>query len=81
MRLPEELLMGMDWAAQRFYSIPSIVERMWRSKTGLWWNIIRNAGYHLALRNFQSAAYDPDPAPARSLPLPQERPTSSPFGV
>ncbi|GED17190.1 hypothetical protein AM501_27985 [Aneurinibacillus migulanus] len=45
----EELLMGMEWAARQFYSLPSIVERMWKSKTGLWWNIIRNVGYHLAL--------------------------------
>jgi radical SAM superfamily enzyme YgiQ (UPF0313 family) len=56
---PRELLMGMEWAARQFYSLPSIVERMARSRTGLWWNIIRNAGYHLALRNFGSVGFDP----------------------
>ena len=49
---PHELLMGMEWAARQFYSLPSIVERMAPSRTGLWWNIARNLGYHLALRNF-----------------------------
>lgn len=56
---PEELLMGTEWAARQFYSLPSIAERMWKSKTGLWWNIPRNLGYHLALRNFGTIGYDP----------------------
>lgn len=60
-----ELLMGMEWAARQFYSIPSIVERMWRSRTGLWWNIARNAGYHLALRNFGDVGFNPEPGEAR----------------
>jgi len=54
------LLMGMEWAARQFYSIPSIVERMARSKTGLWWNIARNVGYHLALRNFGNVGFYPE---------------------
>ncbi|MGE5702006.1 MAG: B12-binding domain-containing radical SAM protein [Clostridia bacterium] len=57
---PEDLLMGMEWAARQFYSIPSIVERMWKSKTGLWWNVVRNLGYHLALRNFGRIGYNPE---------------------
>jgi len=61
-----ELLMGMEWASRQFYSLPSIIERMWRSKTGLWWNVIRNAGYHLALRNFGSLGFDPGGASAIS---------------
>jgi radical SAM superfamily enzyme YgiQ (UPF0313 family) len=55
----DELLMGMEWAARQFYSVPSIIERMWRSRTGLWWNVIRNVGYHLALRNFGEVGFDP----------------------
>ncbi len=57
---PHELLMGMEWAARQFYSLPSIVERMARSRTGLWWNIPRNLGYHLALRNFGNVGFNPE---------------------
>src|SRR5881628_3408462 len=55
-----ELLMGMEWAARQFYSIPSILQRMWHSRTGLWWNVARNAGYHLALRNFGDVGFNPE---------------------
>jgi len=54
-----ELLMGMEWAARQFYSFPSILERMARSRTGLWWNVARNLGYHLALRNFGELGFNP----------------------
>jgi radical SAM superfamily enzyme YgiQ (UPF0313 family) len=57
---PHELLMGMEWAARQFYSIPSIFERMFKSRCGLWWNIPRNVGYHLALRNFGTVGYNPE---------------------
>lgn len=57
---PDELLMGTEWAARQFYSAPSIAERMWKSRTGLWWNVIRNLGYHLALRNFGNIGYNPE---------------------
>jgi len=57
---PRELLMGMEWAARQFYSLSSIVERMARSRTGLWWNLARNAGYHLALRNFGDVGFNPE---------------------
>lgn len=56
---PHELLMGMEWAAREFYSFPSIIQRMKLSKTGLWWNIPRNIGYHLALRNFGTIGFNP----------------------
>jgi radical SAM superfamily enzyme YgiQ (UPF0313 family) len=64
---PRELLMGMEWAARQFYSLPSIIERMARSKTGLWWNIARNIGYHLALRNFGNVGFDPESGESRRL--------------
>jgi radical SAM superfamily enzyme YgiQ (UPF0313 family) len=57
---PDELLMGTEWAARQFYSALSIAERMWKSRTGLWWNITRNLGYHLALRNFGNIGYNPE---------------------
>lgn len=57
---PEELLMGTEWASRQFYSVPSIIERMLKSKTGLWWNIIRNVGYYFALRNFGNIGYNPE---------------------
>jgi hypothetical protein len=33
---------------------------MTRSKTGLWWNIPRNLGYHLALCNFGQVGFNPE---------------------
>ncbi len=57
---PNELLMGTEWAARQFYAIPAIAERMWRSKTGLWWNLVRNLGYHFSLRNFGSIGFNPE---------------------
>jgi radical SAM superfamily enzyme YgiQ (UPF0313 family) len=60
MMSPHELLMGMEWAARQFYSIHSIIERMARSRTGLWWNVARNMGYHLALRNFGDVGFNPE---------------------
>jgi radical SAM superfamily enzyme YgiQ (UPF0313 family) len=62
---PLELLMGTEWAARQFYSLPSITERMWKSRTGLWWNLPRNLGYYLALRNFGTVGYNPV-APAKN---------------
>jgi radical SAM superfamily enzyme YgiQ (UPF0313 family) len=71
---PHELLMGMEWAARQFYSLSSIVERMARSRTGLWWNIARNVGYNLALRNFGDVGFNPEVGerfrPARVCPEP-----------
>ena len=60
---PRELLMGMEWAARQFYSLPSILERMARSRTGLWWNVARNLGYHLALGNFGNVGFNPEGSP------------------
>jgi len=54
--------------AGQFYSLPSIVERMARSRTGLWWNIARNLGYLLALRNFGDVGFDPESSERVDLP-------------
>jgi radical SAM superfamily enzyme YgiQ (UPF0313 family) len=55
----EELVAGTEWASRRFYSLRSIVRRMWSSRVGLWWNLPRNLGYHLALRGYPEQGWDP----------------------
>jgi radical SAM superfamily enzyme YgiQ (UPF0313 family) len=47
---PDELVAGTEWAARRFYSLGSIARRLAGSRTGVWWNLPRNLGYHFALR-------------------------------
>ncbi|MBS2037365.1 B12-binding domain-containing radical SAM protein [bacterium] len=47
---PDQLLNGYEWAKTQFYSISHIARRLAKSRTGLWWNIPRNLGYHLGLR-------------------------------
>ena len=64
--------MGTEWAAREFYSVGSIAERMRRSGTGLWWNVLRNVGYHLALRNFGRVGHDPAAAEGRLSTCPGE---------
>jgi hypothetical protein len=64
--------MGTEWAARQFYSLASIAERMWRSRTGLWWNLPRNLGYHLALRNFGNIGYNPSLSQTGSVELQQQ---------
>ena len=42
-----------------------------RNSTGLWWNVARNLGYHLALRNFGPVGFNPEgsePQPEGLLP-------------
>jgi radical SAM superfamily enzyme YgiQ (UPF0313 family) len=46
---PDELWSGYAWAKSQFYSLRCIFERLWKSRTGLWWNLPRNLGYHRAL--------------------------------
>ena len=55
---PEELISGTEWASRRFYSLGSIVRRMWNSRVGVWWNLPRNLGYHLALQ-YPEQGWDP----------------------
>src|SRR5207247_10230881 len=56
---PEELVAGTEWASRRFYSLRSIARRMWGSRVGVWWNLPRNLGYHLALRRYPSRGGTP----------------------
>ena len=58
---PEELVAGTEWASRRFYSLRSIARRMWGSRVGVWWNLPRNLGYHLALRRYPEQGRDPGP--------------------
>lgn len=47
---PRYLEQGVAWFADRFYSLPSIYDRLFKkSGVGLWWNVPRNLGYRLAL--------------------------------
>ena len=56
---PRELEQGVAWFAKQFYSLPSIWERLVsKSRVGLWWNVPRNVGYHLALRGRGSIGLD-----------------------
>jgi hypothetical protein len=32
---------------------------MWGSRAGVWWNLPRNLGYHLALRRYAEQGWDP----------------------
>jgi hypothetical protein len=32
---------------------------MWGSRAGVWWNLPRNLGYHLALRRYPERGWDP----------------------
>lgn len=46
---PDQLLNGYEWAKTQFYSLGHIARRLAQSRTGLWWNIPRNLGYHFGL--------------------------------
>lgn len=41
----EELLAGLRWVNQRFYSLGSIARRLRRSPVGLWWTLPLNLAY------------------------------------
>lgn len=41
----DELLAGFRYANQRFYSLPSVVKRLWRSPVQLWWTLPLNLAY------------------------------------
>jgi radical SAM superfamily enzyme YgiQ (UPF0313 family) len=41
----DELLAGFRYANQRFYSLPSLAKRLWRSPVQLWWTLPLNLAY------------------------------------
>jgi len=41
----DDLLAGFQYANQRFYSLPSVVKRLWRSPVGIWWTLPLNLAY------------------------------------
>ena len=47
---PDELLTGLRWVNQRFYSLPSIARRLARSPAGLWWTLPLNLAYAFSLQ-------------------------------
>ncbi|MBV9469282.1 MAG: B12-binding domain-containing radical SAM protein [Abitibacteriaceae bacterium] len=48
---PDELMAGYEWAKTHFYAPCHIAKRLNISRTGLWWNIPRNAGYMFGLNS------------------------------
>ena len=43
-----ELLAGFRYANERFYSLPSIARRLWRSPAQLWWTLPLNLAYSMS---------------------------------
>jgi len=41
----DELLAGFRYANQRFYSLPSVAKRLWRSPVQIWWTLPLNLAY------------------------------------
>lgn len=41
----DQLLEGFRYANQRFYSLPSVAKRLWRSPVQLWWTLPLNLAY------------------------------------
>jgi len=64
----DQLLYGYEWAKTQFYAPQHIVERMARSRTGLWWNIPRNVGYMLGLTGEVQARAAMHRSPVNSPP-------------
>jgi radical SAM superfamily enzyme YgiQ (UPF0313 family) len=42
---PAELLAGYRYANERFYSLPSVAKRLWRSPVQMWWTLPLNLAY------------------------------------
>jgi len=49
----DELLAGFRYANQRFYSLPSVAKRLWRSPVQIWWTLPLNLAYVVSWANGQ----------------------------
>jgi radical SAM superfamily enzyme YgiQ (UPF0313 family) len=49
-----ELLTGFGYANRRFYSLPSVTKRLWRSPVQLWWTLPLNLAYVASWARSQS---------------------------
>jgi radical SAM superfamily enzyme YgiQ (UPF0313 family) len=61
-----ELLAGFRYANERFYSLPSIAKRLWRSPVQLWWTLPLNLAYGHQWRRRPLAQADTAPPQIRS---------------
>jgi radical SAM superfamily enzyme YgiQ (UPF0313 family) len=52
----DELLEGFRYANQRFYSLPSVAKRLWRSPVQLWWTVPLNLAYAVSWATAQRNA-------------------------
>jgi radical SAM superfamily enzyme YgiQ (UPF0313 family) len=50
-----ELLAGFRYANQRFYALPSLAKRLWRSPVQLWWTLPLNLAYTWQWQNARLA--------------------------
>jgi hypothetical protein len=60
---PDTLMAGYERARREFYSPGHILERMAKSRTGLWWNVPRNLGYMMGAAGSSSERTAGSPSP------------------
>jgi len=73
----DELLAGFHYANQRFYSLSSIVRRLWRSPVQWWWTLPLNLAYGYRWQKAAQAAVRQPRAADSSLAEPYSTSTSS----
>jgi len=59
----DELLAGFRYANQRFYSLSSVVKRLWRSPVQIWWTLPLNLAYVASWASTQWSFRGGVPAP------------------
>jgi radical SAM superfamily enzyme YgiQ (UPF0313 family) len=52
----DELLAGFRYANRRFYSLPSVAKRMWRSPVQMWWTLPLNLAYAVSWAGARASA-------------------------